>query len=167
MCRDAASGPGFCSHEPHSCASPERTQPPPRGWDPYPYSAASLNGKNLFSRAWLTPLPSPINKTSEPNWVSFYWLHWLLAEGPLLGPSWRGPGTNEITENHKSVLWPQCSHVLLLAKGLPSIPITLPQQPTHMGTFKREGGIGMGNTCNSMADSCQCMTKPTAVLWSN
>ena len=27
-----------------------------------------------------------------------------------------------------------------------------------------EEGIGMGNTCNSMADSCQCMTKPTAML---
>ena len=26
------------------------------------------------------------------------------------------------------------------------------------------GGIGMGNTCNSMTDSCQCMTKPTAML---
>ena len=26
------------------------------------------------------------------------------------------------------------------------------------------GGIRMGNTCNSMADSCQCMTKPTAML---
>ena len=25
-------------------------------------------------------------------------------------------------------------------------------------------GIGMGNTCSSMADSCQCMTKPTAML---
>ena len=25
-------------------------------------------------------------------------------------------------------------------------------------------GIGMGNTCNSMADSCQCMTKPTIIL---
>ena len=25
-------------------------------------------------------------------------------------------------------------------------------------------GIGMGNTCNSMADSCQCMTKLTAML---
>ena len=25
-------------------------------------------------------------------------------------------------------------------------------------------GIGMGNTCNSMAESCQCMTKPTAML---
>ena len=26
------------------------------------------------------------------------------------------------------------------------------------------GGIGMRNTCISMADSCQCMTKPTTIL---
>ena len=26
------------------------------------------------------------------------------------------------------------------------------------------GGIGMGNTCRSMADSCQCMTKTTTIL---
>ena len=26
------------------------------------------------------------------------------------------------------------------------------------------GGIGMGNICKSMADSCQCMTKPTTIL---
>ena len=26
------------------------------------------------------------------------------------------------------------------------------------------GGIRVGNTCKSMADSCQCMTRPTAVL---
>ena len=26
------------------------------------------------------------------------------------------------------------------------------------------GGIGMGNTCKSMADSCQCMTETTAML---
>ena len=26
------------------------------------------------------------------------------------------------------------------------------------------GGIGMGNTCKSMADSCQCMTKITTIL---
>ena len=25
-------------------------------------------------------------------------------------------------------------------------------------------GIGMGNTCKSMVDSCQCMTKPTTIL---
>ena len=25
-------------------------------------------------------------------------------------------------------------------------------------------GIGMGNTCKTMADSCQCMTKPTTIL---
>ena len=28
-------------------------------------------------------------------------------------------------------------------------------------------GIGMGNTCKSMADSCQCMTKTTTILYSN
>ena len=26
------------------------------------------------------------------------------------------------------------------------------------------GRIGMGNTCKSMADSCQCMTKTTTIL---
>ena len=26
------------------------------------------------------------------------------------------------------------------------------------------GWIGMGNICKSMADSCQCMTKPTTIL---
>ena len=26
------------------------------------------------------------------------------------------------------------------------------------------GGIGMGNTCKSMADSCQCMAKMTTIL---
>ena len=26
------------------------------------------------------------------------------------------------------------------------------------------GGIGMENTCKSMADSCQCMAKTTAIL---
>ena len=37
---------------------------------------------------------------------------------------------------------------------------------TQKNWVEREvgGGIGMGNTCNSMADSCQCMTKPTAML---
>ena len=37
---------------------------------------------------------------------------------------------------------------------------------TQRNWVEREvgGGIGMGNTCNSMADSCQCMTKTTAML---
>ena len=29
---------------------------------------------------------------------------------------------------------------------------------------EEEGGIGMGNTCKSMADSCQCMAKTTTIL---
>ena len=37
---------------------------------------------------------------------------------------------------------------------------------TQRDQVEREvgGGIGMGNTCNSMAHSCQCMTKPTTIL---
>ena len=37
---------------------------------------------------------------------------------------------------------------------------------TQRDQVEREVGgvIGMGNICNSMADSCQCMTKPTEIL---
>ena len=35
---------------------------------------------------------------------------------------------------------------------------------TQRDRMEREVGGGMGNTCNSMADSCQCMTKPTEML---
>ena len=37
---------------------------------------------------------------------------------------------------------------------------------TQRDRVEREvgGGIGMGNTRNSMAGSCQCMTKPTTIL---
>ena len=37
---------------------------------------------------------------------------------------------------------------------------------TQRDRVKREvgGGIRMGNICKSMANSCQCMTKPTIIL---
>ena len=37
---------------------------------------------------------------------------------------------------------------------------------TQRDGMEREagGGIGMGNACKSMADSCQCMTKTTTIL---
>ena len=37
---------------------------------------------------------------------------------------------------------------------------------TQRNRVEREvgGGIGMGNTCKSMADSYQCMTKTTTIL---
>ena len=37
---------------------------------------------------------------------------------------------------------------------------------TQRDQVEREvgGGIGMWNTCKSMADSCQCMTKPTTIF---
>ena len=36
-------------------------------------------------------------------------------------------------------------------------------QKDGMG-WEAGGGIGMGNTCKSMADSCQCMAKTTTIL---
>ena len=40
---------------------------------------------------------------------------------------------------------------------------------TQRDRVEREagGGIGMGNTCKSMAESCQCMAKTTTILLSN
>ena len=37
---------------------------------------------------------------------------------------------------------------------------------TQRNRVEREvrGGMGIGNTCKSMADSCQCMTKNTTIL---
>ena len=37
---------------------------------------------------------------------------------------------------------------------------------TQRDRVERElgGGIGMGNTCKSVADSCQCMAKTTTIL---
>ena len=37
---------------------------------------------------------------------------------------------------------------------------------TQRDRVEREvgGGIGIGNTCKSMADSCQCMIKTTTIL---
>ena len=37
---------------------------------------------------------------------------------------------------------------------------------TQRDRVEREvrGGIGMGNTCKSMADLCQCMAKTTIIL---
>ena len=37
---------------------------------------------------------------------------------------------------------------------------------TQRGGIGREagGGMGMGNTCKSMTDSCQCMAKSTTIL---
>ena len=39
-------------------------------------------------------------------------------------------------------------------------------EKTQRDGMRREvgGGSGMGNTCKSMADSCQCMAKTTTIL---
>ena len=41
------------------------------------------------------------------------------------------------------------------------------EDPEGSGGEEVGGGIGMGNTCKSITDSCQCMAKTTTVLQSN
>ena len=71
---------------------------------------------------------------------------------------------------------PRSKHLLISCLKSPSAVILEPKkiksvtrQNNHIFRVEREvgGGIRMGNTCNSMADSCQCMTKPTTMLWGN
>ena len=41
----------------------------------------------------------------------------------------------------------------------------LPSPAGSVSPFKNQKlGVGMGNTCKTMADSCQCMTKTTTIL---
>ena len=47
-----------------------------------------------------------------------------------------------------------------------NLPVSWCTGKTQRDGMEREagGGIGMGNTCRSMADSCQCMAKTTTIL---
>ena len=46
-----------------------------------------------------------------------------------------------------------------------SAPAWYPGKTQRNWVEREVGGvIGMGNTCKSMADSCQCMTKTTTIL---
>ena len=38
---------------------------------------------------------------------------------------------------------------------------------TQRDGMGREGGLGQGDACTPVADSCQCMAKPTTILESN
>ena len=51
----------------------------------------------------------------------------------------------------------QYSWVSLVAQGVKNLQRDLVEREAG-------GGIGMGNTCKSMADSCQCITKTTTVF---
>ena len=71
------------------------------------------------------------------------------------------------TSKHVYYLWWNRSpaQVGCMRQGLRAGALGRPRGIGWRGRW--EGGSGWGNTCNSMADSCQCMIKPTAMLWSN
>ena len=66
---------------------------------------------------------------------------------------------------HQSSAWPNLKGVALKVMHETSARAWCTGK-TQRDQVEREvgGGIGMGNTCKSMADSCQCMTKTTTIL---
>ena len=65
-----------------------------------------------------------------------------------------------LTENNKfcKAIIPQLKKIIFF-----KVKCTGKTQRDRMGR-KVRGEIGMGNTCKSMADSCQCMAKITTIL---
>ena len=75
----------------------------------------------------------------------------------------RGGHTDSEKQTNLSVILGSCSDTNLKKTILKRAWCT---GKTQRDRVEREvgGGIGMGNTCKSMADSCQCMTKTTTML---
>ena len=72
-------------------------------------------------------------------------------------------------ENSMYIIYSETDHPPRLDAWDKCLGLVHWEDPEESGEGGREvgGGIGMVNTCNSMADSCQCMTKSTEMLWSN
>ena len=70
-------------------------------------------------------------------------------------------------ENNMYIIYSEADHQPRLDAWDKCLGLVHWEDPEESGGEGGGRGIGMGNTCNSMADSCQCMTKPTAMLWSN
>ena len=83
----------------------------------------------------------------------YLFFNFLFFLFPFIFISWR-----LITLQYRSPAQVECMRQVL---G----PVAL-GRPRGIGWRGRLGeGIGMGNTCNSMTDSCQCMTKTTTISW--
>ena len=91
--------------------------------------------------------------------------HFFLVRDPTIGPILIA--LREYTREGKSVD-SGCKLVssLVSSPTLQSWVHFLITGKTQRDRVEREvgGGIEMGNTCKSMANSCQCMTKTTTIL---
>ena len=57
-----------------------------------------------------------------------------------------------------------CCIVIISIKVVVYIIRTFSKIIIYLVEMEVGGGIGIGNTCKSTADSCQCMTKTTTIL---
>ena len=96
---------------------------------------------------------SPFSEYS--GWITFTidWLDLLAVQGTL----------KSLLQHHSSKASILQSTTFLIVQLSHPCMTTV---KTQRNQVEREGGggIGMGNTCKSMADSCPCMTKTTTIL---
>ena len=90
--------------------------------------------------------------SSKTLWISFPPLHLLLSFWIFLC-NW-----HEISQGQNTSL-----KYLINASVLTLFPSKLFYSHIPTVSLKLGGGIRLGNTCKSMADSCQCMAKATTV----
>ena len=94
------------------------------------------------------------------------------SPSPLMWDSYPGTGKKE---KKKTLLWENSIETCILSSvkqiASPGWMHETSAQGWCTGKTQRDGmgrevggGIRMGNTCKSMADSCQCMTKTTTIL---
>ena len=67
-------------------------------------------------------------------------------------------------EKTKAFPYRMSKHVCYLGWNRSPAQVGCMRQVLGPSALGRPRGIGMGNTCKSMADSCQCMTKTTTIL---
>ena len=80
-------------------------------------------------------------------------------------------GIKTARRNINSLRYADDTTLMTESKELKTLLMKVKEQGWCTGKTQRDGmgrevgrGIGMGNRCKSMADSCQCMAKTTTIL---
>ena len=126
-------------------------------WPKYWSFSFSISPSSEYSwRITFRSFSFSISPSSEySGWITFTidWLDLLAVQGTL----------KSLRQHHNSKASILQSTTFLIVQLSHPYMTTV---KTQRNQVKREvgGGIGMGNTCKSMADSCPCMTKTTTIL---
>ena len=118
---------------------------------------------------------TPIQYINAYIWNLERWLKWPHMRDHKRDTDVKNSLLDSVGEGEGGMIWENGTETCILSrvKQITS-PVWMHEtsaQAWCTGKTQRDrvdrevgGGIGMGNTCKSVADSCQCMTKPTTIL---